>query len=311
MGDLKTVGGWLGKAAGFGFASGEQAVGDAAPAFAARIEANKANAVNKWNPSWANGDSDGACQQWITNKDWGKDGDCRDCFAGDFCPGGHEGSSAFCTFGMKFCEKTCVDSCYGYANHWSPDWAKGDSDAACAQWWTNSQWGAGQNCKKCNSLHGAMNCPKTCEKYCSEEPFELGDILTWASTPQQCYGLQFNAATTAEDCKNACANDDTCFVYQFYDSWDQKCWMGQDSGGCHGGNAPTQGGRKTMNWDQAETAVGFELEGREEAQFAVAATEPFNAFDYGVYGFATLGFAVVVFGAYKHYSKKEEDYSRV
>lgn len=37
---------------------------------------------------------------------------------------------------------------------------------------------------------------------------------------------------------------------------------------------------------------------------ATAETESFHAFDLAVYGFATIGFTVVVFGAYQHYSGK-------
>lgn len=47
-----------------------------------------------------------------------------------------------------------------------------------------------------------------------------------------------------------------------------------------------------------------------EAEFVVVGAE-FSAVDYAIYGFAALGFSVVMFGAYKHYSKKEADYSRV
>lgn len=82
--------------------------------------------------------------------------------------------------------------------------------------------------------------------------------------------------------------------------------MGKSSGDCHG-DGPTQGQRKVViKSDNAEAEVGLE-----EAQFAVVATEPFTAFDYGVYGLATFGFAVVIFGAYKHYTKEGEEYSRV
>lgn len=43
-----------------------------------------------------------------------------------------------------------------------------------------------------------------------------------------------------------------------------------------------------------------------EAQFVVQ-TESFHVFDYGVYGFAAVGFAVIVYGAYMHYSGKTEE----
>lgn len=39
----------------------------------------------------------------------------------------------------------------------------------------------------------------------------------------------------------------------------------------------------------------------------VVKSEPFTTFDYAVYGFATVGIAVLVFGAYKHFCRKYEE----
>jgi len=39
----------------------------------------------------------------------------------------------------------------------------------------------------------------------------------------------------------------------------------------------------------------------------VVKSEPFTTFDYAVYGFATVGLAVLAFGAYKHFCRKYEE----
>jgi len=60
---------------------------------------------------------------------------------------------------------SAADVCEDVVDVWNPGW--GDTPAQrCEDWWVNSDWGAGQDCVKCNSDWARTDCARKCCSKC-------------------------------------------------------------------------------------------------------------------------------------------------
>lgn len=127
----------------------------------------------------------------------------------------------------------------------------------------------------------------------------VGQKKCWHDAPDQCYGLKYTTASSADECGKKCVDDPSCETYQY--GTDGRCYTGKPSW-C----SPDA-------WKVAQGEKRIVCDGKERTKLAAAEAESLaiaeGATNTGpgvlVKGLAFFGFGVVVYGAGSHYFKQQ------